>query len=487
MSTILAIDLGSSRIKAGYLDQAGSFTLAYSAAAPVAHPEPGAAIQEPGRVVQICVEALACCAEAATAPESIVLTGQMGGAMVVDRDGAALTPWLINMDNRCQDAASRLQSEVGDRIRLLAASMPEQAQYLRWLRESDLLPAGSGLAFLLAPYVATQLAGEGLGAAYCDRTCLGWSGLADVVAQRWDDELVRAARWRPEDLPAIVEPGTVVGHLASHIAGLTGLPAGLPIVAGPGDQAGSLYALGATTPGDVVDGATTFPLLMGVADHFFVPRNPYVEVMPGVDPGIWHPLGFMLGTGAMPAWYAQDITGSTLQDIEVEAEAAGTSTGVLALPYGVPGAGREMRGVFWGLDASVRKGHLHYALLEGMAFEYALLADALSSEGVALGTPVLSYGGGSASRLLSRLKAAALERPLRCLGELETTLAGAALCAAHRGGWAVRLDLPESQLVEAEAGLTQSCRARLREYRRWREAMLRVNESLSRDGPDNGT
>lgn len=473
--TILAVDLGTTRIKFGLLSNAGDFMVVDAAPAPIAHPEPGATVQHPDRVIRICLEGLKRCA-AAQHPQALVLTGQMGGAIVVDRGGAALTPWLTNMDNRCRPAALALRKEIGARLWRLTASAPEQAQYLRWLRQTGQVADSTSLALLLAPFVAIQLSRDGLAAAYCDRTCTGWSGLADVVAGAWDDELARAAFWSTEQLPAIVEPGATVGYLAPAVAAATGLPDGLPIIAGPGDQAASLYALGAVTPGDVVDSASTFPLLAGVTNQFFVPTNDRVEVMPGVPHGTWHPLGGLLGSGAMPAWYAETLSASTLAELEREADEAGDSAGVLAMPYGAMGASR---GIFWGLDPSHRRGHLYRAVLEGIAFEYALLIENLEAEGVEMRPPILSYGGGSASLLLRRIKANVLGMPLRCLSGEELTLMGAALLAARRLGWTIDLPIPNGELVQPDTAAVQSYRASLETYRRVRRAVTRVmDESI---------
>jgi xylulokinase len=477
--SILAIDLGASRIKFGVLNESGVFAEIHALPAPVAHPEPGATVQDPRQIVQACLEGLKRCAAVAIKPQAVVLTGQMGGVMVVDRQGGALTPWITNMDSRGQGEAAALQREVGARVRRLTASAPEQAPCLRWIRQAGTLREEPALALLLAPYLATQLAAGGLDAAFCDRTCIGWSGLADVASLSWDDELARAALWPVDRLPPIVEPGALVGHLAGAIAAATGLPAGLPIMAGPGDQAASLYALGASTPGDLADSASTFPLLIGVTDHFFVPRNDRLEVMPGAVPGTWHPLGSMLGTGGMPAWYAGMLAGATLAELEREAEAAGGSAGILALPYGVLGAGRAGHGVFWGLDPSHHRGHLYRAILEGIACEYALLAEQLAAEGVEMRAPVRAYGGGNASALLRRLKAGVLAMPMHYLSAGEMTLAGAALLAARSLGWTVDLAAGENELVCPGDADIEAFRATLDTYRRLRHGVSQMLEEGS--------
>jgi xylulokinase len=469
---LLAIDLGTTRIKFGALDASGSFRLIHSAEATV-FPEPGAAIQEPDGVTRACIDGLQRCAAAFGRAEGLVLTGQMGGVVVVDRDGAAVTPWITAMDARCRESTLTLRRAAGSRIRQLSASAPFQAERIHWLRRSTDLPDGC-LALLLPAYVASQLAAEGRRAAFCERTCAGWSGLADVVALRWDDELAAAADWSSRRLPPIVATGAEVGTLSRAAATATGLPAGLPIHAGPGDQAAAFYALGCTRPGDVVDSASTFPVLAGVVASFAVPANPRIELMPSAIEGVWHPLGYLLGSGALPAWFAAAIADTSVAVLEREAEAVGPSDGILVLPSGVPGAGGGRRLVFQGVDVAHRRAHLYRAILEGLACEYALMAEDLGSAGVQMRAPVIAIGGGTASRLLTRLKANLTGLPWQRV-DGEFTLVGASLFVARALGWDVRIELPRCETTEPDTAAHDA--NLLERYRRARQSLLASSET----------
>jgi xylulokinase len=146
-------------------------------------------------------------------------------------------------------------------------------------------------------------------------------------------------------------------------------------------------------------------------------------------------------------------------------------------------AGRWSESVFWGAGAAHRRGHLYRALLEGIAFEYALLAEDLAAAGIALRGPVISFGGGNAGRLLRRLKATLLDAPLRCLAWDEMALAGAALFAARAHGWALELRMPAPTIIEPDRAQVERYRALLSDYRRLREALAGVVEPLPRPSP----
>lgn len=472
--SLLSIDLGTTRIKIGLLRRDGAFRLLHAAPAPTAYPEPGASIQDPEQVLAACLEGLRRSATKVPSPEALVLTGQMGGLIIVDAQGEACTTWITGMDTRCRAAGEALRRESGERIRQLTSCSPEVAERIRWAAGIGIGYQDGARALLLPAFIATRLAADGIAAAYYDRPSSCWSGMADMVESRWDDDLCRAAGWHVQGLPPIVEPGTPVGTLSGAAARATGLPFGLPLIAGPGDQAANLYGLGCTRPGALVDIAATFPILAAVTDHYTVPRSERLELMPSAVPGIWHPLCFLAGSGSIFSWFGERIAGAGLDQLEREAAALGPS-GILALPFGTPIAGIGVPGVWWGLDPSHTRGHLYRALLEGVACEYALMAEELRAEGMRLDPPVIAMGGGSGSGLLTRIKATMLGLPWRCLPDAETTVAGAALAAAHRNGWDTRLDLGPGDVVREHPGEATSYRAQLDRYQAVRRRVLELS------------
>src|SRR5207237_10359688 len=168
-----------------------------------------------------------------------------------------------------------------------------------------------------------------------------------------------------------------------------------PAVPGPAGQAAGLSVPGCSGPGDAVDVAATFPVLAGLTDRYAVPARTRSELMPSALRGRWHPLGWLLGSGGVLAWFAQ-LVGASLEELESEAAAAGGSDGLVAVPYG----SEERPGVFVGLTPRHTRGHLYRALLEGLACECALLRDDLAAEGVRFRPPNLPVGGASGSRPL---------------------------------------------------------------------------------------
>ena len=60
-------------------------------------------------------------------------------------------------------------------------------------------------------------------------------GMVDMEAGTWSEDLLAAANIEPTIMPDLFRPGDVIGHVTADAAAETGLPEGLPIVAGGGD------------------------------------------------------------------------------------------------------------------------------------------------------------------------------------------------------------------------------------------------------------
>ena len=83
----------------------------------------------------------------------------------------------------------------------------------------------------------------------------GWgsadpTGMFDMQNNAWAETILRQVGIRPDQLPEVYPPGTVVGSVTSSAAQACGLPAGLPVVAGIGDGQASGLGVNITSPGD---------------------------------------------------------------------------------------------------------------------------------------------------------------------------------------------------------------------------------------------
>jgi sugar (pentulose or hexulose) kinase len=239
-------------------------------------------------------------------------------------------------------------------------------------------------------------------------------------------------------LPAVVLPGTVVGQVTAAAAAATGLPAGLPVVAGCTDGTAGCLASGARAVGDLnvtlgstlVFKAIAAQPLMDPTGAVYNHRHPAGGFMPGAASS----------TGA--DWAARHFPGADLEPLGREA-AAWLPTGRLAYPLvkqgeRFPFACPTASG--FGLSDLAAPAERFAAGMEGVAFLERMGIERLHALGLGIGDTVYATGGATAGETWLRIRAAVSRRafsvPLRA-----DCAVGAAVLAAmpHLGNCATAI------------------------------------------------
>ncbi|MFD5896858.1 FGGY-family carbohydrate kinase [Streptomyces sp. NPDC060366] len=267
---------------------------------------------------------------------------------------------------------------------------------------------------------------------------------SDVRHRAWNTGLLAEAGLDPALLPPQSEPTSVVGALTGEAGAATGLPAGLPVIAGgPDGSVGIGLLLGGA--GDVIaDVAGTTDvigrLLPGPDD---VPEGAVLN--PSVLPGRFVAGGATgLTGGAVARW--RSLVG-TVPDEELAAVPPGAN-GLTVLP-GMTGARfptwrSGTRGAVLGQRPDHDAACLLRAAQEAAAFTVREGMDHLDPTG---GLPVALAGGSSRSAHVARLRADILARPLLISPEPDVTLLGAAALAFIGSGLDTDLDAIRARLI----------------------------------------
>lgn len=432
MSLFLGLDVGTQGTK-GLLWDAASGAVKARAAQGYGLLEglpPGAAEQHP----QIWIDAVeAVTRQLIEAPgvtsdaiRAVGVSGQQHGLVVLDEAHQVIRPSKLWCDTSTAAEAHELTQRLGrpvptgftaSKILWLARHEPDAWQRTRHV----LLP--HDYVNLLLTGRATMEAGDASG-----------TGFFDVLRRDFDREAMDAIDPALADrLPPLLQPGEAAGELSAAAAARFGLPRGIPVAAGGGDNMMSAVGSGATEPGVVVAS-------LGTSGTVFTwsPR-------PVVDPeGLIAP--FCASTGGwLPLLCVMNLTGVTEEvaaafpehDLPSLTHAAQQVSpgcdGLLLLPYlmgervpDLPHASGALLGWRPGL---ARPGHLFRAALEGTSLNLARGVDRMIGLGVQVDGLRL-VGGGAVNPLWRSILADTLGVPVRRLMETESAALGAALCAA---------------------------------------------------------
>src|SRR5436309_1613890 len=237
--SLLGLDIGTSGTRAIAIDLAGNVLVVATEASPQATRRPGWTEQEPEdwwaasqavlrRVVSECGQP----------PLALGLTGQMHGAVFLDESDHVMRPALLWNDQRTHRQCQEITDKVGMQRLVEITGNPAltgfQAPKILWLRDEE--PAAyARLRRVLLPkdYVRLMLTGDRA----TDVSDASGTLLVDLRRRRWSEEILEVLEIPRDWLPAVHEGPDVTGVVTPSAAAATGLPAGLKVVAGGGDNA----------------------------------------------------------------------------------------------------------------------------------------------------------------------------------------------------------------------------------------------------------
>ena len=454
---VIGVDIGTTGTKTGIYDRNGWLVGDAFEESILRYPRPGEVEQDPeeiyGSVIRTIRVALTRSGVEPSRIAGMALDGQMAGIMAIDAEWNPVTHYDSWLDTRCSPWLDKLRSHEADIIRTcgMALAFNHAPKILYW---RDARPhIWSRIASFIQPagYVAGRLAGLTGADAFMDRTYLVFSGFGSGETAQWNEELLARFGLTTEKLPKIVEPWQIIGHLTAAAAAETGLPKGLPIAAGCGDQSANVLGGGLVDPGVVFDTSGTASVFATVIDRFGTDTT-YRCLMtcPHVVPGLYFPMAYVAGGGLNLRWFRDSV--SPLEKVESESrgvnpydalaeEAATIPPGAEKLIFLPHLSGRntpidaDMRGAFLGLTWRHGKPHMVRAIMESIAYEYAFYLRAVRE--IAPGYDprhAINIGGGARSPVFRQIKADTLGIDYHTLQREEFGTLGSAIVAGHAVG-----------------------------------------------------
>lgn len=357
----------------------------------------------------------------------------------VDRQGRPLRNAILWMDERARGLLPELTAACGDQNfqKITGKPLSGNLTYskIAWLRRYEPEVFASTFAFLdVQAYLVQQLTGQA-------RTSWGSAdptGLFDMRLGHWADELLTHIGTTAEHLPQVFPTGAVLGQITAAAAGQTGLPEGLPVIAGIGDgQAGGLAA-GIITPGSAYLSLGS-SVIGGTYSPEFITSGAFRTMCGGV-PGSFLLETVILGGAYTIDWLLQKICpGNRQEELEnIAANLPPGSEGLVVVPYWNsamnPYWDAKASGIIVGWRGSHSPAHIYRAILEGIAMEFRLQLEGVQA---ALGKPVerlVLMGGGAGSQLWRAIIADATGRIVQRCKVAEAAALGAGILAAGSAG-----------------------------------------------------
>jgi len=372
--------------------------------------------------------------------ESVGLTGQMHGLVMLDADGKVLRPALIWCDQRTEEECREITEKIGAKRLIELTANPALTGFtlpkIWWVQKHE-PEIWKRVKKIMLPkdYVRFRLTG----AHAIDVADASGTLILDVVNRRWSKEMMAASNLSEEMLPKVLESQEISGKISEAGAKASGLKAGIPVVAGAGDQAAGAVGMGIVRPGAVsATIGTSGVVFAATASPEFDPKG-RIHTFCHAAPKRWHVMGVTQAAGFSLRWFRDQFGagGDSSRDpydrlMDEASHAPAGSDGVLWAPYlmgeRTPHLDPNARGALVGLSSTHTRAHVVRAILEGVAYSLrdtlTIFADLkLPTESIRLG------GGGARGGLWRQIQADVYGMPVDIVEAEEGPAYGAALLA----------------------------------------------------------
>ena len=415
----IGIDLGTSALKLLLVDEAGQICNTVSKEYPLEFPKSGWSQQNPEDWKQAVMEGIP---ELLQGFDSSLVAGmgaggQMHGLVVLDETDQVIRPAILWNDGRTAKQVEYLNGVIGkQKLSQLTANIAFAgftAPKLLWMKENE--PENFGkIAKIMLPkdyinYILT-------GVHSCDYSDASGMLLLDVANKCWSKEMLEICGVREDQMPGLYESFQVTGTVLPQVAAQLGLPEGVKVVAGAGDNAAAAVGTGVVGSGGCNISLGTSGTIFISSNQFGVDPNNALHAFAHADGG-WHLMGCMLSAASCNKWLCEDILKTkdyAAEQQPITQDMLGNNT-VFFLPYLMgersPINDTNARGTFIGMTMDSKREDLVLAVLEGVAFAIRDSFEVAKSLGIAIPTTKIC-GGGSKSQLWKTIFANVLGIPL---------------------------------------------------------------------------
>ncbi|MFD9958027.1 FGGY family carbohydrate kinase [Amycolatopsis sp. NPDC058986] len=436
---IVGVDIGTSLTKAVVFDEAGVSVATACTRSEVHHLSGGRVEQDldqvVGTVATVVREVTAQLPEPVTA---LALTGQGDGLWLRDESGDAVRPAVSWLDGRANALLAKWQADGVTREVFRRTG-------------SGMFPGCAAAIMSFLDTHGPETLDRAVVAGYCvDAVLQRLTGeitvdvsdaslpFLDPATRKYDESAIAACGLtHRRALFAEPAPAKTVFRLDTRGAELLGLPAGLPVTAGPFDLPASAIGAGVREPGDgILTAGTTLACQVLTRDATFDPDGePAGMFLCTPEPGEYlRAMPAMVGTAGID-WVCQ-LLGIDVADIDpLLASSTPGAGGVQALPFlsvsgeRAPFVDATARAQFSGLSLETGRAELVRALCESVAY-----AARHCFEAAGLSGRLYACGGGVRSAGWTRIFADVLGRPIVIPGDPGVGARGAVLTAADALG-----------------------------------------------------
>ncbi|MDI2089985.1 xylulokinase [Commensalibacter oyaizuii] len=406
----IGIDIGTSGIKGIILDDQHNILASHTEKLTVSRLHPLWSEQDPNHWWEAADKVMLSLGQQHPLKDvkAIGLTGQMHGAVLLDKSGKILRPAILWNDGRSYQECIDLEKAVPDSRQITGNLMMPgfTAPKICWVRKHEpeiyrqidkvLLPKDY-LRWLMNGVFASDMS---------DAAGTMW---LDVGKRVWSEPLLNACGLTTDHMPQLFEGNQSTGTIKSALAERWGLSNTVTITAGGGDNAAGAIGVGIYRKGQAMLSLGTSGVYFVAADGFLCNPEQAVHSFCHALPNTWHLMSVMLSAASCLDWVAKMTGIASVPELLKAAEStAKDPSSLIFLPYlsgeRTPHNNPQATGVFVGLTHKHDRQDLARAVVEGVSFGLAEGMEVLHATGLKP-DHISLIGGGARSAFWRQLLA----------------------------------------------------------------------------------
>ncbi|MDP6524314.1 MAG: FGGY family carbohydrate kinase [Kiritimatiellia bacterium] len=402
MDYLMAIDLGSTSLKAVIYDLDGNLISSASRPTekitPEGHPE--WVIWDPDQIWQGAAAASKEALSGIDDPSlvrAVAVTGMGMDGVPIDKNGDHLYPFISWHDPRTAGQADWWNENIGAEKTFGITGFPTwaitAAMRVLWMKENEPeIMEKAEKWLLIEDFLNHKLCGK-IATDYSMASCML---LFDQKAHSWSDELIDASGIEKSLLPDPAPSGTVLGKISGEASALTGLSTDTTVVLGGHDHICGTLPIGVYKPGSVLDIIGTWEIISTAVPAPFLDAaisGAGICMQSHVVNNMYAAWGAAVSAESLE-WFRREFGFEAEQKAEKDgvvwdhlmawlADTKPGSSGVMFLPHisaaGCPINDDKSLGAFVGLSNTATKGDMLRAVIEGLNYQFLHIIEVMES------------------------------------------------------------------------------------------------------------
>lgn len=425
---VLGLDVGTSSVKALFLEPYGTFVARDEEKLPI-HRDGNLVEQDPNDYLKAVQTLVQRNSELINQVVAIGVSGQTPTVVCVDAKGNPTFPALIWQDNRADIEATNLAQTFGNPLAVIGTSLPWSPSAcpakLFWLAKNQ-PEVVKRTRWVLQPkdFIGFHLTGNAISDPWSSK------GLCNVKTRNAIDELMSYVGWSNQVVPQLDDGYMSRGETSAKSAKTLGFPPGIPVSVGWSDAMAGMLALGAMTrPTSFIITGTS--AIVGTSSENTPEDGGNLYVIPKSCAPLAVTYGPTQMSGGAIAWMSKVLNVS--EDELILLGSSASDKPPMFLPYisgeRAPLWRNEIRGRFLDVDISHDRAAFARAVMEGISWaERQVIVESEILTGRANHDVVLGGHAGNDKRW-EGVRARTLGRSIRRYEDADTTTRGSAMLA----------------------------------------------------------